>query len=117
MTTLYRTVPIKTVEQAGALPAGTIALHEWGHGTTAYTLTSGRWVTSHGTAVPHSEVVGWTALVPVEAEEEWGTQHDGGDPHADGTQAEAHAASDEWRQWGDEPPRVIRRLVTPWEAA
>lgn len=78
MTTLYRPVLIESAEQAEALPVGTVALQSWGHGTTARTLTNGRWITPSGAALPHVEAVGFTALVPIEAEEEtlWsGSRH------------------------------------------
>ena len=70
MTTLYRPVLIESAEQAEALPVGTVAIQSWGHGTTARTLTNGRWITPSGAALPHVETVGFTALVPIEAEEE-----------------------------------------------
>ena len=70
MTTLYRPVLIESAEQAEALPEGTVAFQSWGHGTTARTLTGGRWITPSGAALPHAEVVGMQALVPIEAEEE-----------------------------------------------
>ena len=70
MTTLYRPVLIESAEQAEAMPPGTVALRSWGDGTTARTLTNGRWITPSGGAMPHVETVGFTALVPIEAEEE-----------------------------------------------
>ena len=70
MTPLYKPVLIETAEQAEALPVGTVALQSWGHGTTARTLTDRRWITPSGAALPHVEAVGFTALVPIEAEEE-----------------------------------------------
>lgn len=93
MTTLYRPVLIETVEQAESLPEGTIITKPdyfpqekfgglWGrHGNTSEQLAKER---------------GWTALVPVEAEEE-------------------HLA--EYAVRADyEPDRMVRRYVTPWEA-
>ena len=68
MTTLYRPVLIESAEQAEAMPPGTVALRSWGDGTTARTLTNGRWITPSGGAMPHVETVGFTALVPIEAE-------------------------------------------------
>ena len=95
MTTLYRPVLIESAEQAEALPEGTVAFQSWGHGTTARTLTGGRWITPSGAALPHAEVVGMQALVPIEAEEEHGARGDG-------------EAEDFY---------LTRRLVTPWEAS
>ena len=93
MTTLYRPVLIESAEQAEAMPAGTVALRSWGDGTTARTLTNGRWITPSGGAMPHVETVGFTALAPIEAEE--GT---------DTIQA------------GAEHSYTRTRYVTPWEA-
>ena len=95
MTTLYRPVLIESAEQAEALPVGTVALQSWGHGTTARTLTNGRWITPSGAALPHVEAVGFTALVPIEAEEE---------THSIQTRGQT---TPEWRT----------RLCTPWEEA
>lgn len=103
MTTVYIPRRIETVADAEGLPEGTIALHKWGHGTTAYTLDGGLWVTSHGTAVPHSEVIGWPALVPVEAEEErtWISSTITGSMHVG---------------FGATFDTPHARLVTPWES-
>ncbi len=99
MTTLYRPVLIESAEQAEALPEGTVAFQSWGHGTTARTLTSGRWVTPSGAALPHAEVVGMQALVSIAAEEEHRPAHwlDAYYPNA--------------------PKLVQTRYVTPWESA
>lgn len=67
MTTVYIPRPIRTVEDAEKLPEGTVAIQSWGHGTTARTLTNGRWITPSGSALPNAEAIGFTALVPVEA--------------------------------------------------
>ena len=92
MTTLYRPVLIETAEQAEALPEGTVAFQSWGHGTTARTLTDGRWITPSGAALPHAEVAGMQALVSIAAEEE--------------------------TMWEDSAYfRTQTRLVTPWEHA
>lgn len=92
MTTLYHPVLIESVEQAEALPDGTVAFQSWGHGTTARTLTDGRWITPSGAALPHAEVVGFTALVPIEAEEETVERH----------------------RLCRETPDVLHRFTTPW---
>ena len=85
MTTLYRPVLIESAEQAEALPEGTLAYLE--HSTsspdaldpskrrpfvarsTASKATNDWWLTS-GNARSDAEMVGWSALVPIEAEEE-----------------------------------------------
>ena len=98
MTTLYKPVKITTTEQANALPAGTIALDPDPLHACAdaprICIESGLW-SSNG-YFNEREMIGWTALVPIEAEVE--TRH--GlvgliDPTA---------------------PHDERRLVTPWEA-
>lgn len=93
MTTLYKPVLIESAEQAETLPVGTVALQPWGHGTTARTLTNGRWIAPSGAGLPHDEAVGFTALVPTEAEEEWSEDDD----------ADTYTPT--------------RRLATPWEPA
>ena len=101
MTTLYKPVLIETAEQAEALPEGTIATHpeslpipiELSHdpdeGVSGYGI---------GTDLIWCEdLVGWTALVPIEAEEET-------------TGALVNRVGEiHWEE--------SRRLVTPWEAA
>ena len=68
MTTLYRPVLIESAEQAEALPVGTTVTHpdywprEKGN-------LQGSWE-GPGDAMRNAEMVGWTALVPIEAEEE-----------------------------------------------
>ena len=67
MTTLYRPALIESAEQAEALPEGTIATHDehW----PAVRCTPNRWESS-ARDMKHADMVGWTALVPIEAEEE-----------------------------------------------
>ena len=99
MTILYKPVKIESVEEAEALPGGTVALQSWGHGTTARTLTNGRWITPSGSALPHAEVVGMQALVSIEAEEEHRPAH--------------------WMDayYPNAPKRMQTRFTTPWEGA
>lgn len=100
MTTLYRPVKITSAEQAEALPEGTIARHAAGSGMDhAHKLgplpgfdNSFMWISLSG-PVPSPAMVGWTALVPIEAEEERGEDDD----------ADSFTPT--------------RRLVTPWEEA
>ena len=68
MTTLYRPVLIESAEQAEALPTGTIAM--WNHGHFTMT-TEGRWLSPGGGVQSTARgLVGYTALVPIEAVEE-----------------------------------------------
>lgn len=96
MTMIYKPVLIETAEQAEALPEGAFATHpdslplELSHdeevGVTGYGI---------GTDLLFAEdLVGWTALVPIEAEEE----------------------RDYWPDFSQSPPDqiVVTRLVTPW---
>ena len=96
MTTLYRPALIESAEQAEALPEGTIATHDehW----PAVRCTPNRWESS-ARDMKHADMVGWTALVPIEAEEDF--QKAGGASVYDGGM-------------GSWPDRT--RLVTPWEA-
>ena len=89
MTVLYKPVRIESAEQAEALPEGAIATHDehW----PVVRCTPNRWESS-ARDMEHAELVGWTALVPIEAEEEWGEQ----------AIAEGEFIS-------------VARLVTPWE--
>ena len=98
MTTLYRPVLIESVEQAEHLPVGTVAMHRIGPGAAVrvgYGLgwsMGGEEMSEH-----HSHMVGWTALVPIEAEEE-----------------ARHAIIRDSKPTGEQPET---RLVTPWESA
>ena len=103
MTTLYKPVLIESAEQAEALPIGTVTItpNEVGQVDQAAVRVRGGWhstgvATEHGTPFlyPHPAVVGDTALVPIEAEEEWGER----------AIAEGEFIS-------------VARLVTPWETA
>ena len=97
MTTLYRPVLIESAEQAEALPAGTLARHSEGAGmdhahkiAAMPGLMGSHWVSSMGVE-SNAAMVGWTALVPIEVEEELGEDDD----------ADTYTPT--------------RRLVTPWE--
>ena len=102
MTTLYKPVLIETIEQAEALPIGTVARSHGSDGEPTHAclrMANGWWCTNEtnddGTPflVPHAGMVRDTALVPIEAEEEMDTDYYVG---------------------GDGSP--MRRLVTPWES-
>ena len=68
MATLYKPVLIESAEQAEALPTGTIAM--WNHGH--FTMTNeGRWLSPRGGVQSTARgLVGYTALVPIEAKGE-----------------------------------------------
>ena len=68
MTTLYKPVLIESAEQAEALPVGTVAM--WPHGHFVMTA-EGRWLSpGRGVQSTAGGLVGYAALVPIEAEEE-----------------------------------------------
>lgn len=103
MTTLYRPVLIESAEQAEALPAGTLARHSEGAGmdhahkiAAMPGLMGSHWVSSMGVE-SNAAMVGWTALVPIEAVEE----------------REDTSEFD----WDGFVVRESVRLVTPWEEA
>ena len=72
MTTLYKPVLIESAEQAEALPVGTLARD--GDLSVAVKAEDGHWArTDVADGLPmmgSSSMAGWTALVPIEAEEE-----------------------------------------------
>ena len=68
MTTLYRPVLIESAEQAEALPEGTVATSEFGFAREKW---CGGWAGADGDALyDHLHMLGWVALMPIEAEEE-----------------------------------------------
>ena len=94
MTTLYRPVLIETTEQAEALPEGTVAFAHTPLRGDCYTKYDfDNWEGARrGLGSPDASMVGWTALVPIEAEEE--------------------------TMWEDSAYfRTQTRLATPWEHA
>ena len=113
MTTLYRPVLIESAEQAEALPVGTVATHRIGPGAAVrvgYGLgwsMSGEEMSEH-----HSHMLGWTALVPIEAEEE--TRERDARPIRSMNDPRWKSPFDDHDgdQWVKET-----RLVTPWEEA
>ena len=95
MTSLYHTVLIESAEQAEALPDGAVLIRE---GHFAFQKYKGRFVSADPHDLPVGaawEVIGWSALVPIEAEEETGAKGDG----------------------MDEDFYLTHRYVTPWEEA
>lgn len=100
MTTLYRPVLIESAEQAEELARGTVATFREGSAKlTAHHVgrvgTGGDVWLCMDDFMPNTDMVGWTALVPIEAEEE---------THSIQTRGQT---TPEWRT----------RLVTDWEAA
>lgn len=127
MTTVYVPRPIRTVEDAEGLPVGTVAVrdywHEDGyrHYDCARKIDSGTWfqIMDSGEYLS-AAVIGWTALVPVEATEVYGARDKAGavsradagtvDPRA---QLEKHIT--ERRALGH-ADTLVSRPVLPWEA-
>ena len=108
MTTIYIPQRIETAEQANALPMGTVATsgqHEsFGPFAAIRTGDVPDWymTTAPDTWADNAEVIGWTALVPIEAEEE--------------TRPDTSAI----RPWGETTPDPLpeqTRYVTRWENA
>ena len=99
MTTLYRPVLIETAEQAEALPIGTVATRGAIAAVRVPEQTHDEPWRSGVLGWEHVSAIGWTALVPIEAEEDF--QKAGGASVYDGGM-------------GAWPDRT--RLVTPWEA-
>ena len=101
MTTLYRPVPIESAEQAETLPEGTIITHAGNYPQEKF---GGLWGREGNSSASLAEEEGWTALVPIEAEEETTEQ----------IQVYLGVAHIGPRSV---TPAPSRRLVTPWEEA
>lgn len=115
MTILYKPVQIETAEQAEALPLGTVAFAHTPLRGDCYTKYDfDNWEGARrGLGSPDASMVGWTALVPIEAEEEWAITADVMDRSAPlPTESAARAAAEDWKGGTAEC-----RLVTPWEEA
>ena len=99
MTILYKPVKIESAEQAEALPIGTVTINPEEDLEACVKIGAGRWFGTHGDArgYPDRVIVGDTALVLIEAEEE--------------TKAER------LNRVGDPRWQESTRLVTPWEEA
>lgn len=106
MTTRTVYVPrlIESAEQAEALPEGTVAAHpdHWPREKfqSVWQECDGLW--------DNSAMIGWTALVPIEAEEEWKTLHEG----AWHLKADEDDARNDANAYG-----TRRRYTTDWEEA
>lgn len=148
MTTLYRPVLIESAEQAEALPVGTVAHRVLKFESTWDTIEQPEVAVKIGinawcaTAVDDDawdwldrHLVGWSALVPIEAEEEtqgittWPRPDDApwpkrshlcedsaGDYYYRDEDGVAHDITEEMTHWLAAQP-VRTRLVTPWEEA
>lgn len=106
MTTLYRPVLIESVEQAEALPPGTIAIpsdhrkdcadEQAGPSSPSVRLRCYEpgytWHSDWDGAHNGDDLVGWTALVPIEAAEQ----------------------TSDRRRLCDPEPDIFTRYVTPW---
>ena len=93
MTTLYKPVLIESAEQAEQLPEGAVLIRE---GHFAFQKYKGRFVSADPHDLPVGaawEVIGWSALVPIEVEEGTDTV-----------------------QTGAEHSYTRTRYVTPWES-
>lgn len=90
---LYKPVLIETAEQAEALPEEVIAISEEFAPEAFVKVGPNEWFGTHGPGtMTDLTAVGWTALVPIEAEEETDTLD---------------------YMYGKGPS--VRRLVTAWE--
>ena len=119
MTTLYRPVLIESAEQAEALPEGTVATSELFAPEVFVKVGPNEWFGTHGPGtMTDLTAIGWTALVPIEAEEEFtamGTDdgehwvaHVGRDG-IDGSRKEAELYVERFGGF------IARRNRTPWE--
>ena len=98
MSILYKPVKIESAEQAEALPEGVIMRSRTGSLCERGTITGDPCIWEEGwLSIPDAieHLAPLTALVPIEAEEEFGAGGDG----------------------MDEDFYLTRRLVTPWEAS
>ena len=100
--TVYVPVQIETPEQAEALPVGTVVTHP-DYWPREKANLIGSWE-GPGDAMQNADMVGFTALVPIEAEEET-REH----PRR---HEKAPRAGEAYLR-----PATITRLVTPWEEA
>ena len=112
MTIIYKPVKIETAAQAEALPVGTLAVN-WEIPSAAVRIGPDDadgypWLVNSQNLGWHSDIVGHTAFVPIEAEEETRAFYDS----KRGTTIRV-PVDDRAREKG----RVETRLVTPWDAA
>lgn len=120
MTTVYIPVPITSVEQAEKLPEGTVAISkELAH--EAFIKDEDSWLGTHGPgAFTNESAVGLLeALVPIEAEEQWGARDKAGSvTRPSAGIRDPHATLEDYirvRATTGQHDSLVRRLVTPWE--
>ena len=133
MTTLYKPVLIETAEQAEALPVGTVG-HELPRLYAYIKRARNYWrETGDDAALTDYEMLPFTALVPIEAEEETsvvvraaGFRDIAAHPYSEasmdsdgnvwfGDGLSRVDVTDEFNEWAKRHTRT--RLVTPWEDA
>ena len=103
---IYVPITIESAEQAEALPDGTVATHQ-----DHWPLEKFRGVWEGcDTTWGHSQVIGWTVLVPVEAKEEWAVSHDRDAP------AWSSVTKERAQSPGADETAFVR-YVTTWEKA
>lgn len=116
MTALYRPVLIEAAEQAEALPVGTLATRTgagtdgWTDGAVRVDYGDGWQIAGYALSTDHEFMIGWTALVPVEAEEEYSTDESESRWSFDGV----YGSPENVRRDGWDGP-VRERYVTEWE--
>lgn len=125
MTLIYIPQRIETVEQAEALPRKALVFDNETDGWIQPLIKGGRddgdwfWMGDDEWEPHPDDLVGWTALVPVEAEEEWGVEmsEGGAVTHVVRAVTREHAE----RTLSHQEPgaaRIVHRIrATPWEEA
>ena len=109
MTTLYKPVLIESAEQAEQLPDDAIVISDGGD---RYRRSGRDWMGVAGELPGYLDVdllcnERITALVPIEAEEEWAAEFESGEMYVNLDEDSARAA---------DGGAAMSRLVTPWEA-
>ena len=111
MTTIYVPRLIESAEQAEALPEGAIMFLPAGPYVWTARDPGGEFLDHYGRPWHFENTQDdepFTALVPIEAEEEWAAEFDSGEMYMNLDEDSARNAD------GGAP---YRRLVTPWEAS
>lgn len=112
--------PIESVEYAEALPEGTVAISKE-LTREAFIKDGDSWLGTHGPgAFTNETAVGLLeALVPVEAEEQWGARDKAGSvTRPSAGIPDPHAALEDYirvRAATGQHDSLVRRLCTPWE--
>ena len=111
MTTIYVPRLIESAEQAEALPEGTIMFLPAGPYVWTARDPGGEFLDHYGRPWHFENTQDdepFTALVPIEAEEEWAAEFDSGEMYMNLDQDSARDA---------DGGTAMSRLVTPWEEA